>query len=301
MAWDRWMRRRRAPDAEPARAGPLLGLSFLGVLTHPTLDWMNTYGMRWALPFDGTWSYGDSLFIIDPWIWLALGGAVFLASSADRNGLVAWAFLAAVSSLVVLAFPLAVGAKAAWLLGLATITFMRVRRGPKASGASALRARGALVAVALYIAVLLVGDAFAQRHVREAASAAGLEVRDVMVAPQPAAPFSSEVEVLTNVGYVPGEHRWLRSPRVRLYPEDIVPVTSGPPGLDSVRRDEIIAAARAHPDVEFYHVWSRYPYVRVDAAADGWLVRFSDARYDGRPGGGGLSGITVPITSEDPR
>jgi inner membrane protein len=34
--------------------------------THPVLDYMNTYGLRPFLPFDGTWIYGDTLFIIDP-------------------------------------------------------------------------------------------------------------------------------------------------------------------------------------------------------------------------------------------
>jgi inner membrane protein len=70
IAWDRLVRRRRT---ERARPGALLLLSGLAVLTHPSLDWMNTYGMRWLMPFRDVWSYGDVLFIIDPWIWLALG------------------------------------------------------------------------------------------------------------------------------------------------------------------------------------------------------------------------------------
>src|SRR5690606_17097721 len=72
--WDRRIRRRRDPSAPPAAPGALLLLAAVGVATHPLLDWMNTYGMRWGLPFDGSWSYGDTLFIIDPWIWLTLGG-----------------------------------------------------------------------------------------------------------------------------------------------------------------------------------------------------------------------------------
>jgi inner membrane protein len=50
----------------------LLLLAAIAILTHPFLDWMNTYGMRWLMPFDGTWFYGDSLFIIDPWLLLLL-------------------------------------------------------------------------------------------------------------------------------------------------------------------------------------------------------------------------------------
>ncbi len=73
-----WDRLRRRPDRAPARAGPLLGLAALAVISHPILDWLNNYGMRWLMPFDGRWSYGDALFIVDPWVWLALGGVVFL-------------------------------------------------------------------------------------------------------------------------------------------------------------------------------------------------------------------------------
>jgi inner membrane protein len=56
LAWDRHVRRRRHPEAPPARPGALLGLAGLGVATHPALDWMNTYGMRWGLPFDPSWT-----------------------------------------------------------------------------------------------------------------------------------------------------------------------------------------------------------------------------------------------------
>ena len=62
---DRAVRRRRKPDAPPARAGPLLALAALSVLTHPVLDWMNTYGVRLLMPFDPQWFYGDALFIVD--------------------------------------------------------------------------------------------------------------------------------------------------------------------------------------------------------------------------------------------
>src|SRR5262245_35026299 len=70
LLWDR--ARAGRPGHSPARAGPLLGLVTLGLLSHPTLDWLNNYGMRWLMPFDGRWFYGDALFIVDPWVWLVL-------------------------------------------------------------------------------------------------------------------------------------------------------------------------------------------------------------------------------------
>ena len=61
------------------RAGPLLALAYVGVFTHVGLDYLNTYGIRLLMPFDGRWFYGDAVFIIDPWLWLALGLGVCLA------------------------------------------------------------------------------------------------------------------------------------------------------------------------------------------------------------------------------
>lgn len=73
LAWHRW--RGTPGPAPPARH--LLLLSAIGILTHPLLDWMNTYGMRWLMPLSGRWWYADTLFIVDPWIWLALGLGVW--------------------------------------------------------------------------------------------------------------------------------------------------------------------------------------------------------------------------------
>jgi inner membrane protein len=72
LAWDRYRRRRGRIPEHPVRPRQLLLLAYVAVLSHPLLDWLNTYGMRWLMPFDGRWFYGDALFIVDPWVWLAL-------------------------------------------------------------------------------------------------------------------------------------------------------------------------------------------------------------------------------------
>src|SRR5205807_425639 len=102
VAWDRAIRRHRDPELAPASFGALLPIAFLGLLTHPLLDWMNTYGMRWWLPFDGRWTYGDSLFIVDPWLWLLLGGAVVLGGARTRPERAVWVVVAAATSWLVL-------------------------------------------------------------------------------------------------------------------------------------------------------------------------------------------------------
>jgi inner membrane protein len=107
MAFDRLQARwnRRPETRDVVRFWPLLLLAYIGALTHPFLDWLNTYGIRLLMPFSGEWFYGDAVFIIDPWIWLALGGALFLQHSARPAALVAWGTFAAAASLLVLTTP----------------------------------------------------------------------------------------------------------------------------------------------------------------------------------------------------
>lgn len=57
----------------------LLALSFVGVLSHAFLDYLNNYGIRLLAPFDWTWFYGDAVFIVDPILWTVLGAGVWLA------------------------------------------------------------------------------------------------------------------------------------------------------------------------------------------------------------------------------
>src|SRR5690606_8078623 len=76
----------RGRDLPPADPRALLLLSALSIVTHPVLDWMNVYGVRWLMPFDGTWFYGDALFIVDPWIWGALAVGVVAARRRWRRG-----------------------------------------------------------------------------------------------------------------------------------------------------------------------------------------------------------------------
>src|SRR5258705_306476 len=77
LLWDRRVRLRRNPGATPADARQLLLLSAIAIATHPTLDFMNTYGIRWLMPFRDQWFYADGLFIIDFWILVGLAVAVF--------------------------------------------------------------------------------------------------------------------------------------------------------------------------------------------------------------------------------
>ena len=72
-------RARRGSSAAPLRIGVVLLLAYVGVYSHVLLDLLNTYGVRLLAPLDWRWFYGDAVFIIDPWLWLVLGGGVWLA------------------------------------------------------------------------------------------------------------------------------------------------------------------------------------------------------------------------------
>lgn len=71
-------RQEHADDSPPFHAGWLLLLSYVGVYSHVFLDYLNNYGVRLLTPLDWRWFYGDTLFIVDPWLWLMLGAGVWL-------------------------------------------------------------------------------------------------------------------------------------------------------------------------------------------------------------------------------
>src|SRR5882672_7751791 len=79
----------------------LLLASLIAAATHPLMDWTNNYGVRPLLPWDGRWFYGDLVFIIDPYLWLVLGGAGFLLTSNRRWKIVGWSLLTAIVTLII--------------------------------------------------------------------------------------------------------------------------------------------------------------------------------------------------------
>ena len=68
-----WIWEKVRPGKEgPLKLGGLLLACFLAVLSHPLLDFATSYGTRLLEPFSHRWFYGDTLFIMDPWIWIML-------------------------------------------------------------------------------------------------------------------------------------------------------------------------------------------------------------------------------------
>lgn len=282
LAYDRWWRRQR--DRPPVRAGRILALAALAVATHPALDWLNTYGIRLLAPFDGRWFYGDAVFIVDPWLWLILGGAVCLARSGRGwKDLVLWTVLGAATALAVVGasplrhFPETLAARGVWLGGLALVVLLRAGRWPVRSGWRSERlAAGALAAAGLYLS-LMVASAVAARHlVRAELTRSGVTVPagpyGLMVGPEPFDPVSREVVAATRDGYLVGRFRWRADPRLTLAPEPLPPPRPSP----------AIHAALGTPEVQGLVSWMRFPWFEVDEGAEGVDVWILDARYTRR-------------------
>ena len=81
----------RLRGGEPPDTRRLFAISTFAILTHPALDWLNNYGMRWLMPFRGTWFYGDAVFIADLWLWIVLLAGWLLGRGANKRGTRAWA------------------------------------------------------------------------------------------------------------------------------------------------------------------------------------------------------------------
>jgi inner membrane protein len=290
LAWDRWVRRRRDPAAAPARAGPLLALTALAVATHPLLDWLNDYGVRWLMPFDRSWYYGDALVVVDPWVWLALGGVLFLTYSSSRLAIARWTVFWAVTTIVVLATGALVPfeAQIVWLVGVGALVAARVRRERLVRSERTLEraAVAVLAAFAVYIVATSVATRVARSQVRGALAALGITgVEQVMVGPAVGNPFAGEVVAVTADTYYLGQWRWLAPTRLNL-DGDPLPRPSG----------AVFDAAASSPEARKFLTWSRFPVIETETAASGAvLVHFADARYRGR---GGLDGPTVRLDSD---
>jgi len=105
--------RNRAPQV---RLKGLLVASIIVTLTHPILDWTNSYGIRPFLPWDSHWIYGDLVFIVDPFIWLVLGTGCFLLTRRKRFNQVVWALVAAAITLLLIVAPRGGGLPHMWVI-----------------------------------------------------------------------------------------------------------------------------------------------------------------------------------------
>ena len=164
LLFDRWRRGRgrnaSVPGAPPPLGG-LLVLAYVGTLSHPLLDWLNTYGVRLLFPFSERWFYGDVLFIVDPWFWLLLAAGLFLGSRATTRVNGRWLALAVVATTFIGIGPIPNVAKILWIVTIGSLVVGRSRRGDLSSQSHRV-ASFALAAWLIYLAIMIAA-AFAAR------------------------------------------------------------------------------------------------------------------------------------------
>ncbi|VAW02827.1 Membrane-bound metal-dependent hydrolase [hydrothermal vent metagenome] len=113
VRFDGWQAKRgqkrwaRPADRLPIRKGWLFALALIGTLSHPAMDWLNSYGIRFLEPFSSQWFYGDSIFIIDIWIWVILIAGVLISRRREKKSAVHWQRPARVGFSMVCAYILA--------------------------------------------------------------------------------------------------------------------------------------------------------------------------------------------------
>ncbi len=61
----------RRDTRDPLIRAPMLWLALGGTLSHLLLDFTNSYGVHPFWPFENSWYYGDAIFIVEPWLWVA--------------------------------------------------------------------------------------------------------------------------------------------------------------------------------------------------------------------------------------
>ncbi len=69
--WGAMAIHRRGGKTDKRERLPLLMLALGASLSHILLDFTNSYGVHPFWPFDNRWVYGDAVFIVEPWLWVA--------------------------------------------------------------------------------------------------------------------------------------------------------------------------------------------------------------------------------------
>lgn len=257
----------------------LLALSALGIFTHPVLDWLNNYGMRWLMPFRGTWSYGDSVYIMDPWLWLILGGAWLAGRKPTARMVVLFSLLT-----VLLAW--FVGRRSPMYLGVVCVVALMLLGAllwrPKRSFSTA-----ALVAATVYIAARLAIHAATVEAVRHELPAA----EAIMAAPHPIDPTRWDVVAQTGDEYRYGRYTW--TGRRLALNDHRIPMPRSTPEWEAARRD---------PSIRGFMTWVRFPWYEIERTPNETRVLIHDARYAvRRRPGGGFGGVEVKVDSRVPR
>ncbi|MDT4896553.1 MAG: inner membrane protein [Acidobacteriota bacterium] len=298
---DRLIARLRKREPRVRFVGLLIA-SLIVSASHPLMDWTNNYGVRPFLPWSGDWYYGDLVFIIDPWIWMAVGGAAFLLTSKKTWQAIFWSTLALILTILIFSMRLENAGllypnlfRALWIAGIVALVVVRWTRLVQPWGSKV-----ALVALAL---VLVYWGGLAVAH-RSAFSEAQAIAQKLSV---------ERGETLGRVAAMPvlaDPFRWLCvADTERATYRFLLSLTGGEDKLtgevarfEKPQGAEAVAAKRASKDerAQIFLSFARFPASSVEGdCLSELLVQFADIRYT-EPGAlrRGTFSLEVPVTCD---
>ena len=279
------------------RVRGLLVVSLVVSATHPFLDWTNNYGIRLLLPWSSRWFYGDLVFIADPFIWLVLGGAVFLLSSKLKLQLALWFVLATILTYLVMRVTSQQGIENAFLLrgiwvGLITCFVIAFKLGAAARWGRKIAWAAFAVLIVYWIGLVFL-HAAALGEVRRAAvllaSQHGESVTDIAAMPTLANPLHWQSVVETD--------------RAAYRFEVFLP--SAAPDLSGVTRYEradtfespLVVKAAQDRRAQIFLGFARFPVFQVKGAdcLTETIVQLADLRYTQPGSARGSFALELPI------
>ena len=278
----------RARGIPPPRTVPVLVAASAGVWSHLLLDATNSYGIRPFLPWDGRWFYGDFWHIVDPWLWLVLGTAVFLSGSHGRRRAARWIAAAVAVTVLIVVAPIPgvePGMRVAWVLALALAMIVARRMRDEHAPTSAPR-----IGLGLVLAY--------------AVACASLHTVALARVDAAAAPGTTRRAALPRFG---DPLRWdglfgdLDTVQFRKL--GVLPALDPPSGasrrfarnFDDPRAREVLDSCAGAVLLDFF----RFPFARVESrpAGDGRVV-IRDARYSRESDG--FASFSVPLRAGAP-
>jgi inner membrane protein len=275
----------------------LLIASILVSATHPLMDWTNNYGVRFLLPWDARWFYGDLVFIIDPLLWMVLGGAVFLLTSKTKLQIGAWLLFGLLTSYLVFFGPASRGGlanplflRAAWFAGLvALVVLFMLKRGEQWGTRIPIVA---LAIVACYLTSLFFFHALALRRAHSEASIISAENNERLIEVAAMPTLANPLNWLVVVETERAAYRFDLS------------LTGSGRGGDVLRHEKpdpsrSLAVTLAERDrrSQVFLDFARFPVVRVigEDCATQTLVQFADLRYTEPGRDRGTFSLEVPV------
>lgn len=160
----RMLLRRRSPSPSFRDQRLLAVAAFVGPLLHLLMDYSNDYGVHPFWPIYDGWFYGDSVFIVEPFLWVAVAPLLFVLETRSAELLLVLVLAAG----VVLSWSMpVVSAASAGLLTLSMLAALAVGRRLRPKTA----ALGGLVAWGLITALFVGASAIARMRADELARA----------------------------------------------------------------------------------------------------------------------------------